>query len=194
MESYNDTLIENFYPNTEGVNQPQFLFTKNETDVGKSKSLLGFDCFLLCYNVDWLQLNSTYNFIEENTTIISELHCLSIRMKELIIDKSSVEPDFSAKVWSKFNFMLEQNREHEALMYLFLDIVHELNNLPNCDSFIISSIKLDLKSVVYVHILNALSTIKGKLQNWEQLKVYVYKRLAEEFDDQQAQEILTAIA
>ena len=102
--------------------------------------------------------------------------------------------NFSPEViFQTLNNYFNQNREHEALVYLFETLIDELPNIENCNNFLIFGMSQKMNSDVIVHILNALSPIKLKLTQWAQFREYCLNLLIQEVGTDQAFVLISAL-
>ncbi len=136
---------------------------------------------LFCINShpnDFSDNSLSRNIIETNT---ESIETFSISDKQELI------------IFSTYLAILEQESAEKALVYLYTSLIALLRDSNSCELFL-ASINEDLLSVdAIVHILNALSPIKEKIQNWDYFVRVSERRLTEMEGEVNAKDLLGVI-
>lgn len=103
------------------------------------------------------------------------------------------QASFAEEIWTNMRVLLSENREEEALVYLYENLVDELENIEKCNSFLSYSIGMEMSSNIIVHIFNALSPIRSSLTKWDEFKNYAVDLLTKKVGEKNSKILLKAI-
>jgi hypothetical protein len=140
------------------------------------------------YNNTALICNGRFYFELENDSIPAACKPISMISEQMV-----AQLDFGAKVWQNVTALLSEDREEAALIYLYKSLVDELANTTACNTFLKISMDQTMSSDVIVHILNALSPIRFKLDYWKDFQQYAEKSLEKEVGTETAKQLLKVI-
>jgi hypothetical protein len=115
-----------------------------------------------------------------------------VEAPKVIDEKILIADSFAKKTWQNTLALYSENREEAALAFLYESLHDEIENFSNCDSFLGTSLEMAMNSDVIVHILNALSPIKSKLQNWDEFTLVSFESLKREVGADTAKILMNA--
>ena len=101
--------------------------------------------------------------------------------------------NFETKLWNEVNDLLEKNKLENALVHLYMELNHNIDNPDNLNNFLMYVMDKPLNSDVIVHILNAVSPRKLKLSNWDEFVSTSTSRLNELVGSELTQRLLKVI-
>lgn len=96
-------------------------------------------------------------------------------------------------IFQKLNGYMSQDKEQQGLVYLYETLINELKNVENCNNFLIFAVTQKMNSDIIVHILNALSSIKLKLEHWTKFREYCLSLLTKEIGSEQTNILIKAL-
>lgn len=105
------------------------------------------------------------------------------------------EPDLLVNVIDLY----KQNQPSSGLVHLYSTLLHSLEYIEHCNSFLKNVIEqtfnsdFKLNSDIIVHIINALYPIKSNLSNWDKSISYFKLLLIEEIGEEQTALILNKL-
>lgn len=120
-------------------------------------------------------------YVKKTTDLCDRLEsAVKDRMGKLAVD------EFWAEVDGSLN-------EEESLFKLYSTLNEELCNPKTCNNFLRFSIGRKMDSDQIVHILNALSPIKGRLRDWDAFVTYSTGLLINEVGELEAKVLLDSL-
>lgn len=167
-----------FHPLTfSGLDTLQSLFERISTF---NKVVCDFACTKFEVLEDSLMAN-----VEEDSSV-------TLNQQECQIHVITSEP-FEIKLWGQISSLLTNGKKQKALYTLYDRLIEQLESPHKCDNFIIHVMKYDLSSDVIVHILNALSPIKNKLEAWESFVNFSTAELEKKVGPEKTSRLLNVI-
>lgn len=100
---------------------------------------------------------------------------------------------FAERIWKNTNILLDENKEQEALVFLYSSLIDELKNTASCEAFLRLCIQKTINSDVIIHTINALYSIKSKLESWTNFIDHSRELLYKEVGPKEAKILLKQI-
>lgn len=143
----------------------------------------------------FLQSINPVNGIRPELNIIFESHLDEALCSILIDTIPPIEYEFASSLWNEFQKILDYGKKQPAIGFLYETLIDNLDNTSNCNSFLDYCISqsLILTSDTIVHILNALLSIKDKLDNWNDFKVYCKAQLLKTVGEKRTEQLMSVI-
>lgn len=135
--------------------------------------------------------------LDTHTLFIGSFHNLNSTSSLDVLSGLIENNEFSIVLWKKLEKLLNKNLFESALIEVYCSLKNEIvKSIFNCDNFIAYIQTVDenkLNSDLILHILNALSVVKDRLENWNNFYVFSEQYLKSHLDSEMVQILLDAV-